>query len=163
MHCMSGRQVNCLHAILSCNYFLALDRERREIERRYWKKRPKELIKEEEGPWFSCRYGSSFGSFLIKQYRNTDVNIKLCFVAVVFDGGCTLQYIFEELREIAINPVMLNFLSIVSNFPHRYVFHIYYCLFSCAASFCTTFITPVCFFCSYSLFSKNMSHCRRSC
>lgn len=47
---MSGRQGNCLHAIVSCNYFLAMDRERRGIKREVTeKKRLKELIKEEEG------------------------------------------------------------------------------------------------------------------
>lgn len=82
--------------------------------------------------------------------------LKLCFVAVVFDGVCSSWYIFEKLREIAITSVMLGFLSIVSTFLHMYVFQVYYCLFSCAASFCTMFISPVCFFCSYSLFSKNL-------
>lgn len=62
-----------------------------------------------------------------------------------------LQYISEKLREIAINPVMLKFLSTVSHFPHMYVFQIYFCLFPWAAFFCIIFIVPICFSCSYSL------------
>lgn len=87
----------------------------------------------------------------------------VCGCGVSWRVYFSLQHILEKLREIAINPVTLKFFINCQLFPSYVCFSNIFLSFSVGCflqyylhSSYMLFIVPVCFSCSYSLFSKNL-------